>query len=316
MIEQFKSEYFDMLKNSTGYLPWVKNRSYELTRRLFGSNHGCKMCDRHYENHRHLVKRILEQNVCETEMVDIFFKSLIRAEQRFLSRFVPQRSNEERLTGHLVSEMAAAIDLAKPYFKEASLKRYEISKQIDFFYYDTSKGGKLEKKTGADLALTILVDLPDFPKLYKTIIFQAKKIHGSASIDIEQFETLKKYNNGAWAYLFYDCNLSTLQSPFVKMGYDLDYKYVKAKEEGHESFTFSDVFSGLPLSLFLCFELMSDGIGINQINKEHALDFSKSIVGMETNYNIDGYSGVVSLGSGTFKYSSNNNNESYNLTLD
>ena len=35
--------------------------------------------------------------------------------------------------------------------------------EVDFFYFDLSRGGKVEKDTGADLGFIIVIDLPDYP---------------------------------------------------------------------------------------------------------------------------------------------------------
>ena len=315
MIEQFKEDYFQMMKLSMGYLPWVKKHPYRLDRLIWGEH---EMCHRHRENHhRQLVRKMLEEKVCENESIDIFFKAVIRAEQRFSSRFIPQRSNEERLTGHLISEIGGSIELVKSNFLEASLKLYNESKVIDFFYFDMSKGGKLEKITGADLAITVIIDLPDFPKTIKTYIFQAKKIQNSTSIDNFQYKTLMSHRENSYGYLFYDGNLQTLSSPFVLQHGNMKYLYEKAIENKHNSFSVNNdtVYNGLPLSAFLCFELISnDFIGRKHNSIEDAISYAEQFNG-EKNERFNGYFGVVSIGR-KLKYEINSNNEGFNLTLD
>lgn len=315
MIEQYKEDFFLMLQQSMGYLPWVKQHPYRLDRLIFGEH---EMCHRHRENHhRQLVRKILEEKVCENDIIDIFFKAVIRAEQRFSSRFIPQRSNEERLTGHLISEIGASIELAKPYFLETSLTLYNEKKVIDFFYFDMSKGGKLEKQTGADLAITIVIDLPDYPKTFKTYIFQAKKINGSTSLDISQYETLKNHDKNSYGYLFYDTDLNTLSSPFVLSHNYLNNNYEKALKENNKSFSVNtdNVYNGMPLSAFLCFDLINnDSVGKKHRSIEDAIYYAESFNG-KNNERFDGYLGIVSIGR-KLKYALNGNNEGFNLTLD
>lgn len=81
----------------------------------------------------------------ENDLIDLFFKSLLCAEIRFISRYIPQRSNEERLIGNLVSELDNSICLVKDEFKDFSIKRYSEPKEVDFFYFDLSRGDKVEK---------------------------------------------------------------------------------------------------------------------------------------------------------------------------
>ncbi|MFN0202853.1 MAG: hypothetical protein ACKVTZ_15120 [Bacteroidia bacterium] len=315
MINNFKDDFFLMLKQTLGYNNWVKKHPYRIDRLIFGE---CDFHHRHRDNHhRQLIRKILEEKVCENEIIDLFFKSLIRAEIRFSSRFIPQRSNEERLTGHLISEIGGAIELIKPIFEQTSLSIYSEKKTIDFFYFDLSKGGKLEKQTGADLAITIAIDLPDFPKTFKTIVFQAKKIHNSTSLDLVQYETLVEHNQGASAYLFYDTDLQTLSSPFVVMTNNISSIYKKAVEENNKSFTVTNdtVLNGLPLSAFLCFELIVDEhIGVKHRTFEEAINYAQQFE-YDNDNNFTGYLGVVSIGR-KLKYEINSNNEGYNLTME
>lgn len=315
MINNFKDDFYLMLKQTLGYNHWVKKNPYKIDRLIFGE------CDFHYrhrvDHHRQLIRKILEEKVCENEVIDLFFKSVIRAEIRFSSRFIPQRSNEERLTGHLISEIGGAIELIKPIFEQVALNVYNEKKAIDFFYFDLSKGGKLERQTGADLAITIVIDLPDFPTTFKTIIFQAKKIHNSSSLDLAQYEALVAHSYGASAYLFYDTDLQTLSSPFVVMTGSIKSIYDKAVADNNKSFTVTNdtVLNGLPLSAFLCFDLIdNEHLGIQHKTFEDAINYAQQFEYNNDN-NFSGYLGVVSIGR-KLKYEINSNNEGYNLTME
>jgi hypothetical protein len=324
MIEQYKDDFYLMLKHSIGYLPWVKKYPYRLGRLIYGDY------DRYFKyresNHRQHVRKIIEERVCENEMIDIFYKSIIRSEVRFSSRFVPQRSHEERLTGHLISEIGASIEIVKSHFENASIQAYGEKKNIDFFYFDMSKGGKLEKRTGADLAISVIIDLPDYPKMIKSFIFQAKKYSHTAQIDLLQYETLNSHYGKSKGYLFYDTSTLTLSSPFVLETEDntMKQRYDDAIKDGNNSFSISedDIFDGLPLSAFLCFNLLiNDNIGnkhrdladlisyFNNFNLYH----DKRIKEVDDNFN--GYLGIISIGK-KLNYQPNVTNESYDLTLE
>ena len=115
MINQFKEDFHSMLRKSIGYLPWAKERTWKFYELIHGIHH----CRGHIEEHyRQFVRKVTEEVVCESEVLDLFFKALMRAEIRYISRFIPQRSHEERLTGHLISEFGAAIELVRPNFNE------------------------------------------------------------------------------------------------------------------------------------------------------------------------------------------------------
>jgi hypothetical protein len=324
MIEQFKDDFYFMLKHSIGYLPWIKKYPYRLDRVIYGENDHC--C-RHKESHnRQLVRKIIEERVCENEMIDIFYKSIIRSEIRFSYRFIPQGSHEERLTGHLISEIGASIEIIKKHFEKASVQAYGEKKNIDFFYFDMSKGGKLEKNTGADLAISIIVDLPDYPKMIKSFIFQAKKYSHNAQIDLPQYEILNNHYGKSKGYLFYDTNIFTLSSPFVLEtdDYTMEECYKGAINNNNKSFSLSenDIFDGLPLSAFLCFNLLSnENIGnkhrdlselISYFNNFH-MYHDKPLKEVEDNFH--GYLGIVSIGK-KLNYQPNSTNEGYGLTLE
>jgi hypothetical protein len=128
-----------------------------------------------------------------------------------------------------------------------------------------SKGGKPEKATGADLGFILIVDLPDFPLVIKSIIFQVKKIRqsgNSAQIDIKQFNTLKE-NDPSSAYLFYDMHLKRLCSPIVNTINKREEERNQKEPQG----TFSHSY---------------DGIGIVSLGKPIRSFISGSIDELET----------------------------------
>lgn len=148
MMEPFRSEFNWMQREVKGLYPWVDKNHWEFLRRIGDCCCDGPWCHGHRDNGRNLIGRLLSAQVQENPLLDLFQKALVRAEIRFISRYILQRSNEERLTGNLVSELDAAVFLAQPDFRQLSKDRYQVEKEIDFFYYDLSRGGKVEKQTG------------------------------------------------------------------------------------------------------------------------------------------------------------------------
>lgn len=303
MITKFQDDFFWMMRESKGYYPWVNGNPYRLRNILYNRHH--RMCPEcHDSNSRDLVRLLANDIVCENEIIDIFFKALMRAEIRFISRYIPQRSNEERLTGNLVSEIDNSIYLVKDEFKDLSMKRYGEAKEIDFFYSDMSKGGKVEKDTGADLGFILVIDLPDYPVTVKSLILQAKKINHKTQIDKAQYRTLMNINDRNCAYLFYDTDFRTLTSPMVLKIDDYDFKsnFEKSEERKTDSFymEFKDVCDGHPLSLFIILCLLNNEYGKNHSSMDSAMSFFRDLLYKENrkeNYlDFNGRVGLVSVG--------------------
>ena len=147
MIEQFKKDFWALARDSKGYYSWAESQRWSLYRAMSRRTGQCRMCDEPHEG-RELVQSLLDDGLGLHPLLDIAFEAYARAESRLCLRFAPQQSNEERLTGHLISELEAAIHLAVPTFSNASIKRYGDEKPIDFAYSDLSRGGRLEKLTG------------------------------------------------------------------------------------------------------------------------------------------------------------------------
>jgi hypothetical protein len=304
MIKQFKDEFHIMLREQIGYYPWLKDRSYRLERLIYGNRH-CP-CDGD-RNDRKIIREIIEEQVCENKLIDLLYKSLIRSEIRFIHRYIPQGSHEERLTGSLVSEISNSIELIKDLFKTTSIEEYGVEKQIDFFYYDMSKGGKLESLTGADLAIGFSVDLPDYPKIFKSFVFQAKKINSSSQLDLNQYITLVKNFSKNSAYLFFDTDFKTLTCPFVLTTDDSTIKNnaEEANKKVTKSFSInkSDIYDGLPLSSFIIFSLL-ENLDKGQIH--HSMtSLIDSFRYSNKNIEFNGRLAIFSIGK-PFSYSINN----------
>lgn len=235
-----------------------------------------------------------------------------------IRRFIPQRSHEERLTGNLVSEIDNSVFIIKDNFREISKKTYGAEKQIDFFYYDLSRGGKLEKQTGADLGFILVIDLPDYPFTVKSIILQAKKLNGSSQIDKSQYEIIYENGGNDSAYLFYDMDLRTSCCPFVLQAdsYNMKQKYKKCIEKKASSFSITkeEIFSnGHPLSLFLISHLLTQNTGKEHSSFKSAFSFFRGLsYGELSNRNdkvygsFNGRLAIVSIGKNITYAVSNN----------
>lgn len=300
--DAFQEDFFWMLREGKGYFPWLKGDSYRLLKHLrWYGRRKCPMCHDGFPS-RDLVRAVTEEDVSENPLFDLVMKALIRAEVRLISRFIPQRSHEERLTGNLVSEMDSALFLVRQDFRAASIKLYAVEKDVSFLYVDLSRGGKLEKLTGADLGLILVIDLPDFPFTVKTLILQAKKIQGpSAQIDRVQYETLAKHNAGECAYLFYDMDLTRRCSPLVVAhdGYHIKRQYDDCQKNGNSSFNlpFDEMRSdGHPLSLFLVSNLAyDDSIGARHGSFRDAYQALSSLIHDRSN-GLNGRLAILSVG--------------------
>ncbi len=83
MIQKFKDEFYWMLRESKGYFPWVQENNYRL--RKFVSDCHPRKC--HVVESVDLIRTLLNEIVFENDLIDLFFKSLLRAEIRFISRY-------------------------------------------------------------------------------------------------------------------------------------------------------------------------------------------------------------------------------------
>lgn len=251
-----------MARENKGYYAWAKEARYEAYRALRHRENYCRMCDSRPDM-QHVVKNIFEMGLALHPLFDLTFEAFARAESRLGLRFVPQRSNEERLTGHLVSELEAAIHLAAPTFCQIAQTRYGRDKKLDFAYQDLSQGGPLKKLTGGDFGLIVSVDLPDKPKAVRTAAFQAKKlVDGKAQIPKIQFATLTENFASAAYYVFYDTDYSSLAPPLILSASALEQKAKEDETTKTFSVTSDFVFSnGLPLSLWFLTQFCQGNAG-------------------------------------------------------
>jgi hypothetical protein len=261
----FNADYNWMLKESAGYAPWLKNHDTGFG---IGMIYPDVLAECLYNKSAYsIIQRITRSRFMAHPLLDIFFKALVRAEIRLIGRYIPQRSNEERLTGHFVSEIDNAICNVKWLFEKESIYLYGEKRTIDFFYYDLSKGGKIEKQTGADLGFVLRIDLPDYPRYIQAVNFQAKKIEANfARINKEQHKTLEKKFPNNPAYIFYDTDIKRLTSPLACLSSELAVDFTKEKDSS--SVNYDDIAKkSIPFSLFILNNILKMANGLDTLEK-------------------------------------------------
>ncbi len=257
MIHKFKADFWSIARENKGYYAWARQSGEQLYR----------VFSHHYPfiynaNTMGVVQRLLNDGLGLHPLLDIAFEAFARAEVRLGLRFILQRSHEERLTGHLISELDAAIQVASDSFSAAAAERYSEPLEIDFVYSDLSRGGKFEKITGGDFGLILVIDLPDRPRVIRYAAIQAKRLEKSSSLEKYQFDTITKNFGDAAAYLFYDCEFRTLAPPIMISPEHLKYKREEKKDTKSFSVDQEYVFERrLPLSLWLLTELGAANTG-------------------------------------------------------
>ncbi|NQU40866.1 MAG: hypothetical protein HQ523_13020 [Lentisphaerae bacterium] len=303
-MNEFRDDFHWMQRERKGLFPWVADHPWRLLRQMRGPFCDHPFCRHGNENGIELVNHLLHNKSVDNELFDLFIKALIRAEVRFISRFVPQRSHEERLTGNLVSEIDAALFMIKDAFRESAVARYGVAKEIDFFYYDLSRGGRVEKQTGADLGFIVVVDLPDHPFTVRSIVLQAKKCDDrNPSIDLSQLRTLTKNWPHASGYLFYDMSVRRLVSPLVLETTDTLFSKLAEETEKtsqeNASLDFNKIMDqGAPLSLYLFNQIVEKGNGAAHDNFAQAFDSFRRPCQQRPNEpdEFNGRLGIVSIG--------------------
>lgn len=249
MIKHFRSDFWALAREQKGYYSWAERGSWRLLRSITGARKHCPCMEK--PDPQQLVDQIFSEGLGGNPLIDCVFEGLARAESRFSLRFVPQRSHEERLTGALLSEIEAGLFLVREAFQSLSVQRYGQAFEIDFFQYDLSRGGKIEKESGGDLAVIFSIDLPDMPRQLRYAAFQAKKFDRAATIPKVQYQTLVSQFGNAAAYLFYDMNGKTALPPMVVQASAMKSKVDADSSTNSCTLTQQDVENGVPLSLWL-----------------------------------------------------------------
>lgn len=130
------------------------------------------------------------------------FWALAQAEHDFLYLFAPLWSNEERLTGHLLSQVVMQLDNFGPSWRDlAGSASSEPLCRIT--YIDTATAGQ-EKYTGGDLGLVVHGKYSEHGEFFKAAVLQAKKADWSCAcrVDVPQAQRLMQQESLGY-YLLY-----------------------------------------------------------------------------------------------------------------
>ena len=131
--------------------------------------------------------------------------------------YVPQNSHEERLTGHLISELAGSLAIIQRRFMREAEHLYGKPLGLQFYYADMS-ANRMEPHTGADFALILHLNLPDYGEHVRAIVCQAKKLGSRARIETGQLDRLIAWADEGAYYCFYDMNVARCAPLVVKAG--------------------------------------------------------------------------------------------------
>lgn len=265
----FEKEINSMLKNNIGLCPYFRKNSHSFFERYW---------DMDYFFHRHfhpkyfykflskngfsyLRNQLKDETAFESPLFYLLFKAFVYAEIKFINNYIPQNSHEERLTGHLVSEIANSLNIINETFEQKAFELYQSKVDLEFHYADLSSNNK-EKFTGADLGLIFHINLPDYQEKVNVAIIQSKKFNEIASIDLRQIETLIKFAEESGYYCFYDMNKKDRTSPLIQRANSItsilgnDNEKIRTKSLKRNEIT-ERYDGGIPLSVFLIFDMLN-----------------------------------------------------------
>ena len=250
-----------MFTENISLCSYVKRNSHRFLEQIVGYWNKHLELLFHFNRRSHgisLLKRSLtSEEYYENPLFYMLFKAFAYGEYRFVKNYIPQNSHEERLTGHLISELSNALTIIEGTFKSRAIDIYRKEIPLEFFYADMSSN-RMEKFTGADFAIIFHVNLPDYPENIRAIVCQAKKFRKSRDIERGQLEQLISWASEAAYYCFYDMEPSERTAPLI-MNAERVKEEVDKKDKGNSidrSTILEHWDGGIPLSIFLIFELL------------------------------------------------------------
>jgi hypothetical protein len=250
-IVDFEKEINFMLKNNIGLCPHFHKSVYKY----FYWQHRYEFFTR---NEMPYLRGLLNnETLFENPLFHLLFKAFVYAEIRFIDKYIPQNSHEERLTGHLISEIASSLNIITETFEQKAFELYNSKLNLEFYYADLSSN-KNEKETGADFGLLFHINLPDYQEKVNVAIMQAKKFDKNATIDSKQLDKLEKYAEESGYYCFYDMNKER-NSPLIQKADTIKSILDKNKHKSlqRKEITNHDGYGSIPLSVFLIFDMLN-----------------------------------------------------------
>jgi len=266
----FKNEMNLMLRNNIGLCPYFRKNARGLFERYWDV--GCFYDSPKYFNKflskngmSYLRNLLNDETTFGNPLFYLLFRAFVYAEIKFINNYIPQNSHEERLTGHLVSEIVNSLNIINETFRQKASELYHSKVNLDFHYADLSSNNN-EKNTGADLGLIFHVNLPDYPEKINVAVIQSKKFEKRAKIDLNQIKTLEKYAGEFGYYCFYDMDMSERISPLIQKANTIMSIFDNGNNEqtlssGKKSLSRQKITDrwegGIPLSIFLIFDMLN-----------------------------------------------------------
>jgi hypothetical protein len=179
------------------------------------------------------LHEFFEADACTPEKLQTvddwaLYCSLILGAQRFATLYSGFKSHEERLTGHLISEIFTATEIVKK-----TLIENEAYKNLSLkLVYSDIATKWLEGKTGADFGLIIVRHNAANTPTYVPLRFQAKKatvtgksnVLGASGNGIKQLDILCKCKCGVYIYYYAGGKKHRAIIPFVQTAITVDQK--------------------------------------------------------------------------------------------
>ncbi len=265
----FEKEINSMLKNNIGLCSYFSKNNHRFFEKYWNMDY---FFHRHFHPkyfHKllsknglsHLRKLLKDETSFDNPLFHLLFKAFVYAEVKFINNYIPQNSHEERLTGHLISELANSLNIINETFEKKAFELYQKNIDLNFHYADLSSNNN-EKHTGADLGLIFHINLPDYQEKVNVAIIQAKKFKERASIDLKQIETLETFTQKSGYYCFYDMDKKDRNAPLIQRANSIisilgnDDEKLKTKSLKREEIT-ERYDGGIPLSIFLIFDMLN-----------------------------------------------------------
>ena len=255
----------EMFEKNVSLCRYAESRPGDLADRSSPYFIDCRM---HCHGHRGelrglpLLRRLLtDERSFENPLFHLLFRAFTYGEYRFVRTFIPQNSQEERLTGHLISELHSALAIAVATFEQESERLYGKRSRLEFHYADMSSNLQ-EGETGADFALILHVKLPDRPESARVAVCQAKKLYWnrkSLHVDakqLDQLEDLMRWAKGAAYYCFYDMDPKRLFAPTVMPASYLKEQVASKQTDNMKHENLLRHYGARPLSVFFIFDML------------------------------------------------------------
>ncbi|MGB3495676.1 MAG: hypothetical protein WBA57_23305 [Elainellaceae cyanobacterium] len=165
------------------------------------------------------------------------FWALAKAEHRFMLRYTPLWSHEERLTGHFVSQIVEQLEYFGASWVQSNQSAQSSNSRMKIYYADTAKDNQ-EKKTGADFGLIVQASCGNRQEFIKAARFQVKKVdnNNKARIELRQVKNLNQSNSKIGYFLFYSQfdSVRWILPPIVRSSKSLGYLVEESRGESEK----------------------------------------------------------------------------------